>query len=64
MTEKVHVSKIELCGDRDRCRVILSDGKELDGLQRIAPGEATPSNLLTVQIDAILWPSGEDDVSA
>lgn len=55
MAGKVRISKIEI-GGGNACRVILSDGSELDGLQRVAPGAVSIDDILTVQIDAILAP--------
>jgi len=55
MAGKVRVSKIEI-GGGNAFRVILSDGKELDGLLRLAPDAVSPDDRLTVQIDAILCP--------
>ena len=57
MADKVRISRIEIDGNGQPCRVILSDGKELDGLLRIAPAEITPDDILRVQIDAVVGPS-------
>ena len=60
MTDKVRISRIEIDGDGYPCRVILSDGKELDGLQRVAPGAIMPNDIMKVQIDAVIGPSDKE----
>lgn len=62
MAEKVRISKIEIDGNGNAWRVILSDGKELDGLERIAPDVIMLNDIMKVQIDVIIGPS-DDEVS-
>lgn len=62
MAEKVRISNIEIDGNGNACRVILSDGKELDGLERIAPGVIMLDGIMKVQIDAIIGPSDGGDI--
>lgn len=57
MAEKVRISKIETDGNGKSWRVILSDGKELRGLQHIAPCGSGPNDSIRVRIDAIIGPS-------
>lgn len=60
MTKKVWISRIEIGHSGDQCRVFLSDGAELEGLQRISPHPISPSGIMTVEIETILGPHDDE----
>lgn len=53
-TEKVRIVAVEIGGEAGGCRVLLSDGKELDGLLEVALPSITADPFLTVQINAVI----------
>lgn len=56
MADKVWISRIEIGGVEPRCRVFLSDGRELDNITCVRPGVVDMDSFLTASIDVILGP--------
>lgn len=52
--EKVTIARVEYGPTASDVKVILSDGRELDGLTAVDPKNVTPNDLCSVTITAIL----------